>query len=73
MNKYKVQFVQAEKYVVDVLAETEEKAKELAREEWERAYEGGTYHYLMVDDTETTIDMVFDVTNTDNPFNPFNE
>jgi hypothetical protein len=67
MNKYKVQFVQSEKYIIDVLAENEEQARELAEQGWRDE------QYQETGDIEIDIDMVFDVTNTEDPFNPINE
>ncbi len=63
MNKYKVQFKQTETYIVDVLAENQDQAEKLASDEWNNGY------YQDTGDCETIIDMVYDVTNTDDPFN----
>ena len=70
MKKYKVEFTESEKFVVDVLAENEAQAKELAEEKWQEVCKNGTYHYLQYGDSETEITTVYDVTNTDDPFNP---
>ena len=69
-NKYKVEVVQTEKFIVDVLAETEEEAKKLATEKWNEIADSGTHHYHQIGDTETEFGTVYDVSNTDDPFNP---
>lgn len=35
-NKYKVEYVQTELYIIDVYADSEEQAKEIANEEWNK-------------------------------------
>ena len=67
MKKYKVQFIQAEKYIIDVLAENEEQARELATQGWKDEL------YQETGDIDIDIDMVFDVSDTEDPFNPINE
>ena len=70
MNNYKVQIKQSEVYIIDVIAKDEVEAQELATKKWNEVCENGTYHYHQEGDTETTIKHVFDVTGTDDPFNP---
>jgi hypothetical protein len=74
MNKYKVEFTEKAtvKYCIDVLAESEDKAKELAEPVMQQVLGNGTYHYYETDRDETVpeISYVYDVTNTDDPFNP---
>lgn len=69
MKKYKVEIIQTEKYVIDVLADNEDEAKKLAEKKWDIVCDNGTYH-LYESDSDTIIDTVYDVTNTDDPFNP---
>ncbi len=69
MNKYKVEFIQTDTYIIDVLAESEEQAKELSQATWKEVCDNGTYHYHEVD-TNVEQGVVYDVTNTDDPFNP---
>jgi len=67
MNKYKVEFVQTEKFIVDVRAKTEENARKRATEIWNNG------NYQETGDIEVELNMVYDVTHTDDPFNPINE
>ena len=69
-NKYKVQFVRTQKYIVDVLAGGEEEAKSLARLKFDVLVERGMERYHEDADPEVSADTVLDVTNTDDPFNP---
>jgi len=69
-NKYKVEFIQTEKFVVDVLAKNKEEATMKAQEKWLEIGENGTQHYHSVGNTEVEVGTVFDVSNTDDPFNP---
>ena len=59
MNYYKVQFKQTETFIVDVEAESEEQARVIAEEKCSNG------DYEENGDCEMEIDMVFDVTNTD--------
>lgn len=63
-KKYKVEFCQTETFVVDVFAKNEKEAIERAEKKWDEGdyRETGDYH------VETG--SVYDVTNTDDPFNP---
>lgn len=70
MGKFKVEFIQSQVYVIDVEARTEEEAKDKASKRWNEVCEGGTYHYHEVGDPLVEVGTVYDVTNTDDPFNP---
>ena len=70
MNKYKVEFIRTETFVVDVLAKTEDEARNKATEKFADIKQNGMDHYQQVGDTDEQIDTVYDVTNTDDPFHP---
>jgi hypothetical protein len=70
MNKYKVEIVKKDTFVVDVEAKNEEEAVTKAQEKWLEIGESGTEHYYQHDKTEVETGTVYDVTNTDDPFNP---
>ena len=70
LNKYKVEIVQKDIFVIDVLAKNENSAKKLATKKWNEVAKNGTYHYYQVNDTETDFGIIYDVSNTDDPFNP---
>lgn len=76
MNKYKVEFIEKAvvTYCVDVLAKTEAEAEELAEVKMQKVLGNGTYHYYETDRDETVpeLTIVYDVTNTDDPFDPMN-
>lgn len=61
-KKYKVQFKQTETFIVDVIAKSEEEARAIAYHRFDRG------NYEEVGDCEVKLDVVFDVTNTDDPF-----
>ena len=63
-KKYKVSFIQTETFVVDVLASSEKQAIKLAEEKWNE----GDYHDI--GDCHVETGNVYDVSNTDDPFNP---
>jgi hypothetical protein len=65
-NKYKIEITQTETFIVDILANNEEQARELATE----AFNNGDYQEN--GDITTDISNVFDITNTDDPFHPEN-
>ena len=67
MNKYKVTFTESRDYVVDVWAKDEAHA----REEADRCFQNDAYHEI--GNPEVVIDQVYDVTHTEDPFNPENE
>lgn len=64
MNKYKVEFIQTEVFIVDVLANDQQEATDKATEKWENG------DYQETGDLEVATGTVYDVTNTDDPFNP---
>lgn len=64
MNRYKVEFVQKETFIVDVEAQNEAEAVLLAETKWN----AGTYQET--GDLDVSTGTVYDVTNTDDPFNP---
>ena len=64
MEKYKIEFTQAETFIVDVLAKTEKEAIEKAEKEWEKG------NYQETGDLSVSIGTVYNVTKTDDPFNP---
>lgn len=75
-QKYKIELeeVTYTTYIVDMLAETEEEARELAKKHLEKCFDNGTYHYYETKAEEhLTIVDAYNVTNTDDPFNPENE
>lgn len=65
VRSYKIEITQTEKFVIHADAENEDKAKEIAMEEWNEVCRNGTYHYSQVGDTATEISQVYDVTGTD--------
>ena len=72
MKKYKVEFVQTKTYIIDILAKTEAEAKNKAEDKWIEIGEQGIKHYNQTGNTEVEVSNVYDVTNTDDPFTPFN-
>jgi hypothetical protein len=72
MNKYKVEFIQKETFIVDVLAENEEKAREIAKKCWQDINDKGVGHFHQVGDMETEDGTIYNVTVTDDPFDPVN-
>ena len=66
MNKFKIEFTQSETFIVDVKAKTEAEAIELA----EKLLAEGQYEDQY--DLQTVVSGTYDVTNTDDPFNPLN-
>lgn len=64
MKKYKVEFQITEKVIVDVHAQDEEHAEKLAQEQFRIG------NYQDVGDYTSNISSVYDVTDTDDPFNP---
>jgi len=68
MNKYKVEFIQTETFVVDVRAEDEKEAGKLAEKKFKILEKQGMTHYNQTGDVELKVNMVFDVTDTDDPF-----
>ena len=72
MKKYKVEFNQIQTYVIDILADNEQEATSLAEKKLEELTNSGLLHYKEEGDLETEVVDIYDVTNTDDPFNPEN-
>jgi hypothetical protein len=72
-KKYKVEFVETRTYVVDVLAKDEAEATLEATDEFNAIINRDMQHYYKVGDTETEVGNIYDVTNTDDPFDPEND
>ena len=68
-RKYKVEIREVTTYCVDVLAESETDAHVKAMNIWDERCKEGTYHYLETG-AETEMGNTYDVTDTDDPFNP---
>lgn len=64
LKKYKVEFSEQVLYVVDVLAKDEKAAEVKAMDAWNDGL------YQETGDSEVQIQNIYDVTNTDDPFNP---
>ncbi len=64
MQKYKVELVQTETFIVDVLAENEKEAIEMAKVQFNNG------NYQEVGDCTIDEGTVYNVTETDDPFNP---
>ena len=62
LRKYKVEFEMIEKFIVDVRAENQEKAEKIAEDKWNNE------NYQVTGDIDTVIGSVYDVTDTDDPF-----
>ena len=56
--------IQKEKFIVDVLAEDEEQAKQFAHSKFDKG------DYQETGDLDVESGTIYDVTNTDDPFNP---
>ena len=73
MQKFKVEFTQSEKFVIDVKAKSVEQAEKLATKYFNKVVENRTAHYYSTTGgVETEIAYVYDVSGTDDPFNPQN-
>jgi hypothetical protein len=70
MQKYKVEFSETHTYVVDVEANDEQEARNKADKKWLEVQNNGTWHQHEVNDAQTEISQVYNVTHTDDPFNP---
>ncbi len=70
MKKYKVEITQTETYVVDVEAKNEREARAKAKIKWSDICDSGTYHYHETGDTTTEFSNIYNVTGTDDPFDP---
>ncbi len=73
MNKYKVIMSISRDYTVDILANTQEEAEELAQKEWEELNRNGIVHFFEIEDIYSHHKETFNVTNTDDPFDALNE
>lgn len=69
-KKYKVEIEVTTKYVVDVLALDEQEARDKATFKFALIKSNNIEHYHQEGDTDEQIGTVYDVTNTDDPFNP---
>jgi hypothetical protein len=63
-RKYKVEYKQTETFIVDVYASNQEQAEKLAC----KRFDAGDYQDM--GDCEVLVSQVYDVTNTEDPFNP---
>jgi hypothetical protein len=63
-RKYKVEYKQTETFIVDVYASNQEQAEKLAS----KRFDAGDYQDM--GDCEVVVNQVYDVTNTEDPFNP---
>ncbi len=74
MKKYKVEITSTRSFVVDVFAKDETEAMEKAHIVWyDNIVPTGTEHYYENRDEDVEIgSVIYDVTNTDDPFNPIN-
>lgn len=68
MKKYKVEITRTETFVVDVLAKSEEEAKDKATEKFASVKETGKEHYHQIGDSVEETGTIYDVTDTDDPF-----
>jgi len=70
MRKYKVEFVRTEKFIVDVFAMDEQEATDKAQKKWVGIIKQGMEHYHEIDNSDEEIGTIYDVTETDDPFDP---
>ena len=63
MKKFKVEFIQAETFIIDVKAKSEKEAIKKAEKKWNEG------DYQETGDLNVETGTVYDVTNTDDPFN----
>lgn len=70
MKKYKVEFEEKHYYVFDVLAKDETEAMVKAQRAFVGQQNSNTEHYYESRDPESEVFAVYDVTDTDDPFNP---
>jgi len=70
MNKYKVEFLQTETFVVDVLAKNEEEASIKATKKFSEIKQQEMEHHHQIGDTDWNTGNIYDVTDTDDSFNP---
>jgi|TARA_R100001530_G_scaffold1410_2_gene2564 hypothetical protein len=67
MNKYKIEIIQTQIYIVDVTAKDESEAKDKANTKWNEIAKSGTHHLHEDRDPETEFGIIYDVTETDDP------
>lgn len=72
MKKYTVEIKEVATYVIDVLAQDEKEATDKAQEDFFEASSNGTLHYYQYGDKDTQTENIYDMTDTDDPFNPIN-
>ena len=70
MKKYKVELEQVVRYIVDVRAKSQKEAEKKALDKFSKILEDNIEHYYQDDEAETSVRKVYDVSNTDDPFNP---
>lgn len=70
MEKFKIEFSETQKYVIDVLAKDEAEAIEKARARLYALKDAGIIHHHEEGDPEIAFSASYNVTNTDDPFNP---
>lgn len=70
MNKYKVEFTETKTYIVDVKAKSEKEATTKAGKKFKDILNSGIEHHYETEDPCVNVGIVYDVTNTDDPFNP---
>lgn len=70
IKKYKVELIEKQTYVIDVLADNESDARKLAQETFEKIMADNMEHYYAMGDDFLEQGTIYDVTNTDDPFDP---
>jgi len=70
MKKYKVELEQVVPYIIDVRANNPKEAEEKAFNKFSKILAHNIEHYYQYDEAETSVRTVYDVSNTDDPFNP---
>lgn len=72
-KSYKVELKYIETYCIDVTAKDQKEAEDYAKKIFADSLEAGTYHYNETGEPITEVSGVYDVSNTDDPFNPQNQ
>jgi cytosine/adenosine deaminase-related metal-dependent hydrolase len=72
MKHYKVEVTLSESYVIDVKAKTQKQAEAEAMKAFRHLLKAGTTHYHMTDGYKVETGTVYDVTKTDDIFEPLN-
>ncbi len=70
MKKFKVELIKTEKFVIDILAKNETEAKIKIRKKWNEIKKAAMEHNYQIGNPEVKVNLVYDVTDTDDPFNP---